>query len=42
MYSLDIELNSDAEWRAMTEEEESLAQEEESLKKEIEEVTFSL
>jgi hypothetical protein len=31
-------LSDDCEWRAMTEEEESLAQEEESLKKEIEEV----
>uniref|UniRef100_A0A914H231 S phase cyclin A-associated protein in the endoplasmic reticulum N-terminal domain-containing protein n=1 Tax=Globodera rostochiensis TaxID=31243 RepID=A0A914H231_GLORO len=30
-------LSDDCEWRAMTEEEESLAQEEESLKKEIEE-----
>uniref|UniRef100_A0A915D4G7 S phase cyclin A-associated protein in the endoplasmic reticulum N-terminal domain-containing protein n=1 Tax=Ditylenchus dipsaci TaxID=166011 RepID=A0A915D4G7_9BILA len=32
-----LDLSEDEEWRAMTEEEESLAQEEESLKKEIEE-----
>ncbi|KAI1721735.1 S phase cyclin a-associated protein in the endoplasmic reticulum domain-containing protein [Ditylenchus destructor] len=32
-----LDLTDDDEWRAMTEEEESLAQEEESLKKEIEE-----
>ncbi|KAI6208043.1 SCAPER-N domain-containing protein [Aphelenchoides besseyi] len=37
-YALEmLDLNNDDEWRALTEEDESLAQEEESLKKEIEE-----